>query len=305
MPPGSAIDLALILAGGQGKRLRPYTDSVPKPLLELREGYTILDKQLGDLEAAGVRRVVLLVGYLGELIERRYGSRWNGLEILYSREDQSRPLGTWGALRNAVESLGLSGPALVTNGDIVTDADLRAWPRTDKYLATILAVPMRSPYGILEISGSDVVGFREKPILPHYVNGGIYLVRDLAELLRWGKEVAGDVGSLEDDVFPELARAGLLGARVEPDPEVLWRSVDSVKDLEELRALYRSRMDGPWGRELVDIERRRLRAHEEHEGGRQDPTARRRTQGAPRLNHGRDVGAGQSTMPLQITLYAG
>jgi len=63
--PAPAVDLALILAGGQGKRLRPLTERVPKPLLELREGYTILDKQLGDLRAAGVRRVVLLIGHWG------------------------------------------------------------------------------------------------------------------------------------------------------------------------------------------------------------------------------------------------
>ncbi|MGC8614063.1 MAG: sugar phosphate nucleotidyltransferase [Conexivisphaera sp.] len=249
MSPGSAIDLALILAGGQGKRLRPYTDSVPKPLLELREGYTILDKQLGDLEAAGVRRVVLLVGYLGDLIERRYGSRWNGLEILYSREDPSRPLGTWGALRNAIESLNLHGPALVMNGDVVSDVDLRSMTSGD-HPVMMLAVPLRSPYGILEISGSRVVSFREKPVLPHYINGGIYYVRELSELLEWGRDL-GTPSSLEDDLFPGLARAGLLGARVEPDPEVLWRSVDSVKDLEELRAAYRRRIDRPWGHEMV------------------------------------------------------
>jgi len=242
-------DLALILAGGQGKRLRPYTDSAPKPLLELREGYTILDKQLGDLRAAGVRRAVLLTGYLGELIERRYGPSWNGMEILYSREDGSRPLGTWGAVRNAIEGLSLRGPALVMNGDVVTDVDLRAMaPRG--HPVTILAVPMRSPYGILEISGSEVVSFREKPVLPYYINGGVYYVADLGELLEWGRDL-GTPSSLEEDLFPRLAAAGRLGARVEPDPDVLWRSVDSVKDLEELRSIYRSRIDRPWGHEVV------------------------------------------------------
>ena len=262
--PAPAVDLALILAGGQGKRLRPLTERAPKPLLELREGYTILDKQLGDLRAAGVRRVVLLIGHLGELIEGRYGSSWNGIEVLYSREDPSRPLGTWGALRNAIEGLSLRGPALVMNGDVVTDADLRSLASAGGgHLVTMLAVPMRSPYGILEISGTSVVSFREKPVLPYYINGGAYYVSDLAELLEWGRDL-GVPSSLEEDLFPRLASAGRLGARPEPDPEVLWRSVDSVKDLEELRSIYRSRVDGPWGHEELlastsEFARRRLR----------------------------------------------
>ncbi|BBE42755.1 sugar phosphate nucleotidyltransferase [Conexivisphaera calida] len=250
MPPASDLSgyVALILAGGYGKRLRPYTDSVPKPLLELREGYTILDKQLNDLRAAGVRRAVLLTGYLGELVERRYGREWNGMEIEYSREP--RPLGTWGALRSAIESLSLRGPAIVTNGDVVTDVDLRTVVPRGDHLVAILAVPMRSPYGILELSGSEVVGFREKPVLPHYINGGVYGVRDLGELLEYGRDLEPPA-SLEDDLFPRLARAGLLGARVESDPEVLWRSVDSVKDLEELRSIYAERVDRPWGYEVT------------------------------------------------------
>lgn len=238
-----AIPEALVLAGGYGKRLKPLTDTVPKPLIEMKEGYCILDKQLDGLRHAGVRSALLLTGHLHEKIERRYGGSWHGMTIRYSVED--RPLGTWGAVKKALGD----GPVVIMNGDIVTDVDVGSLMANGTFPVTVLGVPMRSPYGVLETSGTAVVGFKEKPVLPYYINGGIYYAKDARELLAAGRDLRE--GSIEQDIFPRLAKAGKLGAYIETDPDVLWKSLDSAKDLEETRTMYESRTDKPWGHEVV------------------------------------------------------
>src|SRR5579884_2449380 len=205
----------LILAGGYGKRLKPLTDTLPKPLIELKEGYCILDKQLNDLRFAGSNEVVLMTGYLHDKIEKKYGNEWKGLRIRYSVED--KPLGTWGAIKKAIQELALKGPLAIMNGDIIT---------------------------------TTIVSFREKPVLTYYINGGVYFVKEAEELLSAGADLSPP-SSIENDVFPRLARAGKLGVYIEPDTDVLWKSLDSIKDLEEVRNIYQNRTDKPWGFELV------------------------------------------------------
>lgn len=243
-----AAPVGLILAGGYGKRLKPLTDTVPKPLIELKEGYCILDKQLNDFRFAGAREVVLLTGYMHDKIEKKYGEEWKGLRIRYSVED--RPLGTWGAIRKALSELEIKGPVVIMNGDIITDADLSSIISNGSHPVTILGVQMKSPYGTLDISGTTIVSFREKPVLPYYINGGIYYVKEAKELLTAGYDLRPP-SSIENDVFPKLAKAGKLGVYLESDSDVLWKSLDSMKDLEEVRSIYQSRTDKPWGYELV------------------------------------------------------
>jgi len=246
------IDLAIILAGGRGMRLRPLTDETPKPLLNLLghgmifdptanrvflAGYTILDWQLDHLHAAGVKRAVLAVSYMADRFSYYCGREVRGVRVdCSSNEDPERPLGTWGAVRNAIEGLSLSGPAFILNGDIVTDADLASMPERAR-VATIMVVRMRSPYGIVDV-GMDglVLGFREKPALPFLMNGGIYRVEDLKELAEWGSGFS----SLENEVFPTLAHAGLLGAWPIRE-DAFWRSVDTMKDYQEVLEFVASR----------------------------------------------------------------
>ncbi|MFP3401918.1 MAG: nucleotidyltransferase family protein, partial [Nitrososphaeria archaeon] len=200
---GGRIDLAIILAGGKGLRLRPLTEETPKPLLNLLTqgviidpianraflaSYTILDWQLDRLRAAGVRRAVLAISYMAEKFSPYCGREVRGVRVdCSSNEDPERPLGTWGAVERAIEDLSLGGPAFVLNGDIVTDADLGEMPGVGR-LATVMVVRMRSPYGIVDV-GMDglILGFREKPVLPFLMNGGIYRVEDLKELAEWGR----------------------------------------------------------------------------------------------------------------------
>jgi NDP-sugar pyrophosphorylase family protein len=84
--------VGMILCGGFGKRLRPLTETVPKPLIEIKDDYTILDKQLFDFKNAGVNQVFLLTGFLSDKIRERFGEEYLGVKIEYVEED--KPLGT-------------------------------------------------------------------------------------------------------------------------------------------------------------------------------------------------------------------
>ncbi|MEM2866122.1 MAG: nucleotidyltransferase family protein [Candidatus Hadarchaeales archaeon] len=220
--------VGMILCGGYGKRLFPLTRTLPKVLLELREGYTILDHQLSLYRRAGIREVYLLAGYRAEEIRKRYGASWEGMELRYVVEKE--PLGTLNAIRLGMREAGRE--AVVSNGDVVMELDMgKMWEdfRRSKALASLLAVRMRSPYGVLKLRGRRIVSFVEKPLLPHYVNGGVYCLSPLLLPLmeRFGK------GNVEQTLFPELARRGKLRCyRADPP---LWVPVDTFKDLEEAR----------------------------------------------------------------------
>lgn len=114
---------AMILAAGKGKRMQPLTKTVPKPMLEAG-GKPLLQYHIEALVKAGIREIVINTGYLGEVIESRFGSGSNlGAEICYSREGDD-PLETGGGIKHALPLLG-KGPFIVVNGDIWTDFDYR------------------------------------------------------------------------------------------------------------------------------------------------------------------------------------
>src|SRR5450756_2881073 len=75
--------IGMILCGGYGKRLKPYTEDIPKPLIDITDDYTILDRQLYDMANSDIERVILLTGYLSSKIEERYGERYRGMRIQY------------------------------------------------------------------------------------------------------------------------------------------------------------------------------------------------------------------------------
>ncbi len=223
---------ALILAGGKGERLRPLTDAVPKPLVELN-GRPILWHQVRWLREAGVTDVVFLVGYLGEKVADYFGDGGaHGIHAHYSRE--RTPLGRGGALKQALAILpDVSKPVFATNGDVITDADpaelladfQRRRAANRAHCASILTVPMVNPYGIVDTDGAGLVsGFREKATLPYAINGGVYVLSpEIRDLLP-------EVGDHETTTFPALAAAGRMSA---VPSERFWRSVDSLKDLRE------------------------------------------------------------------------
>ena len=225
--------LAAILAGGFGKRLRPYTEDLPKPLINVVDK-PILEWQIEWLKRYGVNEFVLLVGYRKERIIEYLGSGSRlGVRVTYVVEDE--PLGTGGAIKNAEHILSKSEVFLVLNGDILTNLNplLLVEELNKGYLGVIATIPLPSPYGVLEIEDSQVRGFIEKPLLKNYwINAGVYALKPNA--LKYFPEK----GDLERTAFPAMARDRVLGAVKYSG--VFWKAIDTYKDLEEAtRALQK------------------------------------------------------------------
>ena len=168
---------AVILAGGRGTRLRPYTIAMPKPLVPVGD-YPILEIIVRQLARQGFSRIIITVNHQAELIQAYFGDghKW-GVSIEYSLED--KPLGTMGPLRRIST---LPGSFLVMNGDVLTDLSfgsfLEEHDRTGR-LFTISAYRRlhKVDYGVLHTDGrGGLSGFEEKPQLDYTVSMGVYAV---------------------------------------------------------------------------------------------------------------------------------
>ncbi len=219
----------IILAGGRGERLRPFTYDRPKPMVEVGE-QPILLYTLRWLKSCGIEKVIIACNYKHEAILKYFGDGSNlDLGISYSIEE--KPLGRGGAIKLASSHIrDLSSNILVVNGDIVTNlpiSELAVQHKNKNAAITIVCTPLRSPYGIVEIDKSGLaIGFREKPVLEHWINAGIYLVNGAV----FGS--FPDCGDHEDTLFPSLAAKKELHAY---KYDGFWRTVDTGKDLEELK----------------------------------------------------------------------
>jgi NDP-sugar pyrophosphorylase family protein len=168
---------AVILAGGLGTRLRPYTTILPKPLVPVGDR-PILDHILRRLHGCGVRTVDLCVGHLGELIQVYFAqsdSLPTDLELRWHWEDE--PLGTAGALRIVPD---LSGTFFAMNGDILTTLDYGELFAFHERAGAALTVAMHAKrvaidLGVIESDGDRITGWREKPELNYEVSMGIYV----------------------------------------------------------------------------------------------------------------------------------
>ncbi len=224
---------AVILAGGKGKRLKPLTDELPKPLIPIL-GRPIITWQIEWLKRYGIKDFVISIGHLKERFLESIGNgEKSGIKISYAMEDE--PLGTGGCLKNAMPLLFKEEFFYVLNGDIITDMNpLRLLQEIKGAIGAIALVPLHSPYGIVK-HGEDgvIISFEEKPLIKDYwINAGIYLFKhDIFDYLP-------DVGDLERMVFPELARLKKLKAVRYYD--VLWRPIDTYKDLEEAERVLRT-----------------------------------------------------------------
>jgi len=217
---------AITLAGGKGERLQPLTGDRPKSMVLLL-GKPILEYQIDWLRESGVTDIVVACGYLHEVIDEYFadGSRW-GVRMRYSVEDE--PLGRGGALKLSYQQVPADEPFVIaTNGDNVHTQPLAPMIRQHQRagaIATLLLTQLRSPYGIVQQRGKRIVGFREKPLLPHWLSAGAYVLDRafFADL--------PDAGDHEDALFPRLAAEGrLYGFR----SHAYWKAIDTVKDLNE------------------------------------------------------------------------
>jgi mannose-1-phosphate guanylyltransferase len=211
---------AIVLVGGEGTRLRPLTDSTPKPALTLVDR-PLLAYMIEWLAGHGVKEVVLACGFLPDVLREALAGEEEraGTRIRYVVEPE--PLGTAGAIRFAADALGddLDERFLALNGDVLTDLDLSALLRAhEKWNATAILglhpVEDSSPFGLVE-SDSDgrVLQFLEKTgeRRPGEVNAGMYVLeRAVLDLVPPSENV-----SLERDVFPRLVGEGLHGLRLD------------------------------------------------------------------------------------------
>jgi NDP-sugar pyrophosphorylase family protein len=168
---------AVILAGGLGTRLRPYTTIIPKPLVPVGDR-PILEHIIGRLSLAGVRKVDLCVSHLGELIQLYFSQAAilpDDLELAFHWEDE--PLGTAGALQVVPD---LEDTFIAMNGDILTSLDYAELVAFHREQGATLTIATHSKQvdidlGVIETNGDGVVGYREKPTLDYDVSMGIYV----------------------------------------------------------------------------------------------------------------------------------
>jgi len=170
-------NLMIIMAGGQGTRLRPHTENCPKPLLPVA-GKPMLEYIIEQAKSEGFQHFVLAIHYLGHMIQDYFGdgSRWN-VKIEYIHEES--PLGTVGAI--GLLNIKPDQPFIVSNGDVLTDihyAELLDFHC--KHLASAtMAVRQHEwqhPFGVVRTKGVDIVGFDEKPITRSHINAGVYVL---------------------------------------------------------------------------------------------------------------------------------
>lgn len=174
-------NIMVVMAGGFGKRMRPYTLDRPKPLLEVG-GKPILAHIIERAVEQGFVKIFISVNYLADKIKSYFGDGSKfGIAISYIDEDQ--PLGTAGALgliQNQIDA-----PFIVTNGDVLTDIDysdllLRLEKENVDAAMAVKTHELVSPYGVVQIDGSDIVGISEKPSFRTTVNAGIYALTPFA-----------------------------------------------------------------------------------------------------------------------------
>jgi len=219
----------LILAGGFATRLRPLSCSKPKLLFPI-VGTPLVEWMARWLSSGGVDQLILAVNHLSDRLKIEVGNRVAGLTVEYSVEET--PLGTAGPIRLAANLLGKGDPFLVTNGDIVSDIDIRrmlAMHEEAKADATIalVSVPDPSPFGsVLTDSNGIVKKFEEKSASPSamsHVNAGVYVLNpSVIDSIPDGAPV-----SLEKEVFPKLIRNGRMQAWMH---DGFWYDIGSISE---------------------------------------------------------------------------
>lgn len=200
---------AVIMAGGLGQRLRPFTENIPKPMLEVANR-PIMDHILNGLRHSGIREVVISVNYLGDKIIHHVGNgKTHELNVNYVSETQR--LGTAGAL--ALVQPRPVEPFLVMNGDLLTGIHFDSLFRYQRKQELDMVVCVRKhvvtiPYGVVELKEDRVVALQEKPSLERFINAGIYMIHprcldwlpankycDMPELINKVLENKGTVGA--------------------------------------------------------------------------------------------------------------
>ncbi len=211
---------AIVLAGGRGKRLRPITDKIPKPLI-LINNKPLIERTIKYLKKYGINEIIISSGYRSNLIEKFLKKKKNfGCDVIFSIENT--PLGTGGAIKKALAHVD-DESFLVVNGDIVTNINLK---KILKKPNTIASNELKTKFGTMNIKNNKILRFNEKMDVTNvWMNPGIYhLSRNIEKMIP-------KKGSLEEIVFPKMAKNKMLNTI--KFKNALWFSIDSHKDIEE------------------------------------------------------------------------
>lgn len=169
---------AVIMAGGRGQRLRPLTDTVPKPLLKVGDK-SIMEHNVDRLALYGIDDFWFSVKYLGEQLESHFGNgKKKNVRIEYIWEDE--PLGTIGSV-SKIDNF-IHDYVLISNSDILTNLDYEAFyldfiKQDADFSVVTIPYNVNIPYAVLETTNGHVIDFKEKPTYTYYSNGGIYLMK--------------------------------------------------------------------------------------------------------------------------------
>ena len=219
---------AIILCGGKGTRLREYTETTPKPLVEIG-GRPILWHLLKYYSHFGITDFILCTGYLQEKFTEYFSSSREFPRV------QCVNTGTDTIKSERIKQIQPLIPAgehfIVAYGDDLSDVPLPGlldFHRQHGKIATLVAVQPRSQYGILQLNGTMVKGFVEKPVLDHWINGGFFVFTyGIFDYLQYGE--------LESSVLPKLAEEGQVSAYQHYG---FWKSMNTFQDVIELNDLY-------------------------------------------------------------------
>jgi mannose-1-phosphate guanylyltransferase len=219
------LETAVILVGGAGLRMRPFTEDMPKCMVPIK-GKPLIHWTVSWLKSNGFKHLVMGVAYHKEVVIDYLKNNSQGLKIDFSEHTVEGETGE--GFRLAINRFVKDSDFLAMNGDEVTSLNLERLEELhlrNKPVATVSVAPLRSPFGILELEGEDVVSFKEKPLVENmFVSIGVYIFNQ--RILSYIPEN----GSIEKTVFPLLAKNRILKA-CRLQPEELWLTINSVKDL--------------------------------------------------------------------------
>ena len=215
----------MVIAGGEGLRLRPLTNDRPKAMISVA-GKPILDWIIQWLSSNEISHIVVGVAYKKETVKEHLSRFESGMKFDFSEHTVEG--GTGEGFRLAIERFVQDDVFLAMNGDELTNIDISDFADFHiraRGVATIGVASLRSPFGVVELSGNSIVDFREKATLDAYVSTGVYMFdHKILEYLP-------TTGNIENDTFPKLARQGQLRAYKHKG---FWGTINTLKDLQEV-----------------------------------------------------------------------
>ncbi|MFN3171111.1 MAG: nucleotidyltransferase family protein [Hyphomicrobiales bacterium] len=231
---GALVDHALLMVGGLGTRLRPHTETVPKPMLQIG-GLPLLETMVGQLRSHGFTKITLSINYLGEQIRSYFGdgSEFN-VTIDYVTEPER--MGTVGAV--SLMHKPATKPLMIMNGDILTAMNFRAF--MDFHLSTgadltmgVRTYKQQIPYGVVNTRGLNITSIEEKPELEFFVNAGLYVVEPavLADLPKRPMDMTDLVADLLKDDNRQVTACPI---------HEYWQDIGREDDLIQARKEYQA-----------------------------------------------------------------